>query len=181
MSQQNEERQKAIDVFLHPEGSKPVVAKTEADQTIGELLRNAGIEPGEDLHVFIGDVPDDASRDEVDEDDEIGPVRTDDRVKDVELKRHGHLTCHRCPVIKVSVEYNCENVGRRFRPTATVSRVIAWARRRLNLDEAAATDLVLRISGRNEDLRPDTRLGELVSGESCSLSFDLVAPALING
>ena len=85
MSQENKGRQEVIEVFLHPEGGKPVVAKTEGEQTIGELLRNAGIEPSEDLHVFIGDIPDDPSRDEVDEDSENGPVLVSGRLKDVGL------------------------------------------------------------------------------------------------
>ena len=44
----------------------------------------------------------------------------------------------------------------------------------LRLDAAAASEFVLRLSGTQDQLRPSRRLGELVQGGECKLSFELV-------
>jgi hypothetical protein len=97
------------------------------------------------------------------------------------LKEHSHISCHTCKVITVAVFYNGEEVKKKFPPSALISFITRWAKKRLKLDDASAEKLVLQIAGTNERPRPDVRLGQLGTIQGCKIVFNLVAAELIQG
>ena len=177
---QSHDSDASLEVFIHPENGTPYPLRVSENQTIGDILKAADIDLDDDIQVCLGDAEDLPQLDDSDE-DELEPIDLGLKPGEVGLQKHGHLTCHRCRAIKVEVSYNCEDVTRRFRPSATIERVTRWAVRRLGLDAAAAQDLELQFCDSETRPRPEERLGELVSGRSCKLCFSLVAPVLVNG
>jgi len=92
------------------------------------------------------------------------------------LSVHAH---HR-KEIGVIVRYAGRHIHRVFRPSATVSRVKAWALTELCVSESDGAELMLQIAG--TDVRPDVdvHVGALAKHHH-EVTFDLVPSPRING
>ncbi len=168
-----------IDFFVSPEGEQAKLVAARPEQTLSEALSASGI-GGESLLAYHGDDPDDIDLDEPDE-AAFGTVDLDATIASLDVRRHGHITCHRCRLMNVAVNYNGREVARNFRPAATVARVTEWAERRLGISDGDADGLVLEVCESDDRPRGEQRLGELVHGSRCAICFDLVPRERVNG
>ena len=168
-----------LEAFLHLPGKCPQIVKAEHEVTLRSILSEQGVEIGgaSDLFIFLGEC-EDASAAAEDVRNDTGPlVPTDvDRtLQDLDLEQHRHVHCSRCQAIDVTVNFSNKARNRRFLPTATVGAATRWSRRSFRLDDAAASEFVLRISETMEHPRPSEHLGDLLpDDDACSLSFELI-------
>ena len=109
-----------------------------------------------------------------DGEDEHAPVDVTLTLEVLELKRHRHMHVHRCRHVAVEVNFSGRTKRRKFSPAATIGVVTQWARKKFQLDPAAAAEYVLQLCSSTEQPRPDEHLGELVEPPKCSICFDLV-------
>lgn len=161
-----------IEIFIHPAGEKPQITSVEASDTIAQALAKAGIVVSPEDHLFVAGSEDD-NAEVVGDDDPDQPVLLSARVGDVGLTRHGHLHCHPCRRIQVTVRKD-ETKTRKFAPTARVARVRRWALKAFGLSGQAASDFVLQLCDSDQRPRPNQHLSELAQSDTCSICFDLV-------
>lgn len=96
------------DVFLHAEGTKPKVVQIDDSAILLEVLREAGVlaKGDKDVHVFIGEIEnDDDGDDEDDSEDKQDPVDPKKTAKELDLRRHRHVHCHRCRRVAVEASF----------------------------------------------------------------------------
>ena len=163
------------ELFLHCQDAKPEVIHAGLEEKLLDVLVRAGVdvERQNDLHVFVGE-SDEALRkpdDTEDHADDYGPVDVTLLIDKLD-PQHQHIHCYSCQQVAVDVNFGNQTEQRKFSPATTVGTVTTWACGKFNLDDAAASDCVLRICGTGEQPRPDKYLGELVQ-KSCSLCFNL--------
>ena len=164
------------ELFLHCQDANPQIIHAAHDEKLLDVLVRANVieELQIDFLVFIGE-SDEALRkpdDTEDRADDHGPVDAKLPIGELDLQ-HRHIHCYNCRHVAVDVNFGDQIEQRKFSPVTTIGVVTTWACRKLRLDDAAASDCVLRICGTSEQPRPDKYLGELVQ-KSCSLCFDLV-------
>jgi hypothetical protein len=167
-----------LELFIHRQGMKPVIATASPGDRLREvLIRMEVIKAGQDeFLIFVGESIE-ALGEPVDTKDGCDihqPVDVELTVEVLELKRHRHVHLHKCRHVRVEVNFAGETKGRRFSPAATVGVVTQWARRKFDLDPAAAAEYVLQICKTHKQPRSDEHLGELVDFPTCSICFDLV-------
>lgn len=164
------------ELFLHCQDTKPQVVHADLEEKLLDVLVRAGVvvEHQNDFHVFVGE-SDEALRkpdDTEDRADDYGPVDVTLLIDKLD-PQHQHIHCYVCQQVAVDVNFGNQTEQRKFSPATTVGIVTTWACRKFRLDDAAASDCVLRLCGTREQPRPDKYLGEVVQ-KSCSLCFDLV-------
>lgn len=164
------------ELFLHCQGAKPQVIQAAPEEKLLDVLVRAGIvdKHQNDLHVFVGESDEVLRRPDDTEDraDSHGPVDLALPIDKLD-PQHRHIHCYICQKVAVDVNFGNQTEQRTCSPATTVGIVTTWACRKFRLDDAAASDCVLRFLGTDEQPRPDKYLGELVE-KDCSLSFDLV-------
>lgn len=167
---------KTIEIYLHGSDIKPRVAQASGSDTLRDVLTRNELGRGGDIQVFVG-ACNEALNAPASTDDEVdtqAPVNLDHTLDALELHRHRHVHCYRCPRVAVVVNFGGGAKRRKFSPAATIEVVTQWARKRFGLDDAAADELVLQICGTNIRPRPDKHLGELREAADCNVCFDLV-------
>jgi len=162
-----------FEVFIYPAGGKPVTATANPTDTIAQVLAQAGITPAPGEHLFIGEAVDDGA-DVVGDDDADEPHAPHTTVADTKLRHHGHIHCHPCHRIEVTVNFNGPPKSRKFAPSARVARVRRWALKAYDLTGPAASDFMLQICQSDQRPRLTQHLSELVKSGTCSICFDLV-------
>lgn len=167
-----------IEHFVHVHGARPRAVKAPPTDTLEDVLTRLGIrkEGNDEILVFIGEC-DEALADNQEGEagaDHHAPIDAGLTLEALELHRHRHVHCHTCRHIAVHVNFNGESRHRKFSPATTIAVVTHWAWKKFGLDAAAAADYVLQIAGSEEQPRPDQHLGELTTGATCALAFDLV-------
>lgn len=167
-----------LEHFVHAEGTKPTVVVGVPDDKLWDvLIRTEIIREGQDnIFVFVGEC-DEALRepDHVEDGvDEHAPVDVSLSLVMLELHRHRHVHCHRCRHVAVEVHFGGKTKAHRFSPATTINVVTQWARRKFQLDAAAAAEYVLQLCNSTDQPRSDKHLGELVNAPKCSICFDLV-------
>src|SRR5262245_18383010 len=103
MSTENE----TIDLFIHREGVAPKAVRATANESLAEVLERAGVKHDPGLHVFVGEATaalEDA-RDDDQGEDAHDPVDPSCRVGELGVGRSGHVHCHRCRRVAVTVNY----------------------------------------------------------------------------
>ncbi len=148
------------------------------------LLVRAGLQPRPDLLVFVGQPQSALAQPDADVDDAEDvhePADAAITLAGLGIHRSGHVHCHRCHHVAVTVYYKNHEVRRRFSPATTVAAVTAWARHRFKLADADAEKLILQICDSDRRPRPEEHLGELVHAPDCRLCFDLVPEQKIEG
>lgn len=167
-----------LEMFVHAQGAKPIVAVAARGETLREVLVRVGVLGGEqhDILVFVGESEEALNEADDIEDgaDQHAPVDVSLTIDVLDLKRHRHVHVHRCRHVAVEVNFGGQTKRRRFSPATTIAVVTKWARKKFHLDPAAAAEYVLRRCNSTEQPRPDKYLGELVHAPACSICFDLV-------
>ena len=161
-----------LEVFVHLPGKRPTVVPAEPTETLRTLLSRleVGNDSTHDILVFVGECDHALTEGE----DSHQPADLDLTLADLELNKHHHLHCSRCPEINTFIHFSGKELNRKFSPATTVEVATRWARMNLRLDAAAASEFVLQLSDSTEQPRPSQHLGELVEGGECKLSFELV-------
>ena len=161
-----------LEVFVHLPGKRPRVVPAEPTETLRNLLSRleVGNEGAHDILVFVGECDHALTKGE----DSHQPADLDLSLADLELDKHHHLHCSRCPEIDTFIHFSGKELNRKFSPATTVEVATRWARMNLRLDAAAASEFVLQLSGTEDKPRSSQHLGELVQGGECKLSFELV-------
>lgn len=161
-----------IEIFIHPAGGKSLIATVEASDTIAQALVKAGINVSPDDQLFVAGSEDD-NAEVVGDDDLDEPVPHTARIGDAGLTHHGHVHCHRCHRIEVTVQKD-DTKARKFAPTTRVARVRRWALNAFGLSGQAASDFVLQLCDSDKRPRLNQHLSELTQVGTCSICFDLV-------
>jgi hypothetical protein len=170
-----------VEVFLHEPGKEPVGIQVGSQDTFEAVLEQARA-LGRQVDVFVGEPEDDfEGESSQDEEDHHDPVSLSDTLASVGVLRHCHLHICHCRRVAVELFYQEKTLRRRFSPGTTVARVIRWARKRLNLNDADADRLVLQVPDSKQQPRLNQHLGELVHHHLCSLCFNLVHDIRVEG
>ena len=167
-----------LELFVHQSGHRPAVVNAESTETLRGLLRRLDVKPeGVDRpFVFVGECADAIKVSEGAENgaDAHVPADLDLTLDELDLERHRHIHCHACADVDTTILFSGKVLNRKFSPATTIEVATQWARMNLRLDPAAASEFVLRLSGTTDQPRPSQHLGELVPGDECTLSFELV-------
>ena len=161
-----------LEVFLHLPGKRPTAVSAEPTETLRALLSrlDVGNDAGHDILVFVGECDPALTEGE----DSHKPADLGLTLADLEVDKHHHLHCSRCPEIDTFIHFSGKALNRKFSPATTVQAATQWARDNLRLDGAAASEFVLQLSSAQDKPRSSQHLGELVQGGECKLSFELV-------
>lgn len=124
---------------------------------------------------------DDVARDADDGEDAHEPTDPSRLVGELGIRRGGHVHCHRCRRVAVTVHYQQHTARRRFSPAATVGTATSWAHHRFKITDTDKVNFVLQVCDSDRRPRPDEHLGELVHAPDCKLCFDLVPEKKIEG
>lgn len=102
---------------------------------------------------------------------------------EIEAKRALSLVAHRCHEIHVKVRYEHHTDEHKFRPSATVFKVLQWAVNvpKFGLDPTGKAKANLMLPGADQPLPKDTVIGRLVSHDQCELTLDLTLKDFTNG
>lgn len=173
-----------IDLFIHREGMPPKAVRASGGEPLTEALKRAGLELRPGLLVFVGQPPSAVAQPDVDVDDAQDahePADPASTLAGLGIHRSGHVHCHVCRHVAVTVHYKQHEARRRFSPATTVAAVTAWARHRFKLTDADAETLILQVCDSDRRPRQEEHLGELVHAPDCRLCFDLVPDKRIEG
>ena len=96
-------------------------------------------------------------------------------------KNERRLHMGHCLKVAITVRYAGRTVERSFRPMATIERVKRWAVRELGIAPEDANELVLQLSGSDEQPSRDRHVGCYVGDNGCTVIFDLVRAYTVNG
>ena len=169
---------KLLEVFVHQAGKRSEVVSTEAEMTLRALLSQHGVEIdcAGDIFVFVGECDDALKAPEGVENgaDTHVPADIDRTLDELDLEKHRHIHCYACPEVDTTILFSDKVLNRKFSPATTIEVATGWARMNLRLDQAAASEFVLQLSGTTDQPRPSQHLGELVKDGECTLSFELV-------
>jgi hypothetical protein len=167
-----------LELFIHSQGAKPKIAVAHPHEVLRDVLvREEMIKQDQDaVLIFVGEWEEALSEaNEIDNgEDTHNPVDVLATVEVLELHRHRHVHVHKCKRVAVEVNFNDQTKRHRFSPATTIAVVTQWARKKFKLDGAAGAEYVLRICNTDQQPRPSTHLGELVTPPTCAICFDLV-------
>jgi hypothetical protein len=166
-----------VEIFVHAEGRMPVPVKVLLNESLEDILKLAGIEPKAELNVFCGESVEALSQSaqaEGLEEDKHEPVSMKQTLDKVEIGKPGHIHCHRCKKIKVTVNYKEKTVIRQFSPATRIQTITVWARKQFGLTDIDADKMILEIDSTNERPRQSQHVGELVNYPDCKIVFSLV-------
>ena len=165
-----------LEIFLRLPGKGPQAIFGGPNETLGTLLSRFDIESHSDVFVFVGECEDALHAPESVENgaDAHTPADFNRTLDELEMEKHRHIHCHNCPEINTTMHFSGKTLNRKFSPAATIEVATKWACMNLRLDQAAASEFVLRISGSENQPRQSQHLGELVKGGECAVSFELV-------
>ena len=143
------------------------------DQVLGRIGRSDLRQDGQ--LIFVEDLPAPIGGDSIVE--ELIPLYPDGATPPP-LKLH----VTRCRAVQVTVRFNGETKRRLFTPGAVVERVLRWAAiRAFGLSPRDASDHVLQLTDNSRRPDRDVHIGALVSGDTCSVDFDLVPHERVEG
>ncbi len=174
-----------VELFIHSEGKRePRVVVVDDDRSLGNVLDDLGLAGGADeMHVFLGEATDllDAGLGEDDGESSHEPVERMLPAREAGRGGFGHVHCHRCRRVVVTVQYRSRCQRRRVSPATTVETLLEWAKRIFGLSGCDAEALALRICGDDANLSGNEHVGELTRAPECSVCFDLVPEPKMQG
>ncbi len=165
-----------VEVLVHCAGRPARRTSANPAAPVGELLRSLGVD--DDLLVFEAEVevPDDG-----DADIESQPIAGERRLRDLTGGPAVSIHCHHCRQIRTTVNYHSRSIERKLPPSTRATKVLRWAKRKFELTDADADNLVLFLCDGGEQVRGTDHLGELTSGGKCEIRFDLSKEHNIEG
>jgi hypothetical protein len=163
-----------INVFIHASGRQPEAVAAAAEETLADVLRRLNLLPAGDEghHIFVGEAVTELI--EVDEGADHAIVDINLKLEALDLHKHRHVHLHKCKRIAVLVHFSADTEEHKFKPNTTIGVVTDWARKQFPIDPPLAHEYVLEITGTNTQPRSTEHLGDVVKGDTCSISFDLV-------
>lgn len=96
-------------------------------------------------------------------------------------KNEKHFHIGRCHKVMVSVRYAGRTVEKNFKPVATIGWIKRWAVKEIGITTEDANELVLQLTGSDEQPSRDRHVGCYVRGNECEVAFDLVRAYTVNG
>jgi len=164
---------KEIEVYVHGEGvaDLKLIKINEAD-TVAELLKKAheaGIKTAEGDEKIIVTLED--------EDDE---KHHGHGAESCGIKHHGHVHCHRCHRVAVTVIYNGKEKSKEFAPAATGAKIKKWALHEFGISGKDAENKTLFLDDKKE-LQADDHIGTFVKYPHCSIKLHLTGVVEVNG
>jgi hypothetical protein len=165
-----------VDLFVHRQGARPKAVRVSLQQSLESAMKQGGATVEHGMFVFVGESEHSLAEPQEVEDGEdvheaVAPAQA---VALAGLHNGGHVHCHRCHRVVVSVHYEAHTKRHRFSPATTVATATEWAKRKFKLTDTDAQHYVLQIHDSTQQPRPDEHLGELVHGHDCELCFDVV-------
>jgi len=163
---------KNIEIYIHGSGTteEKLVAISE-ESTVRDLIeaaRRAGIADSSELILIL--------------EDEEEPLQPDDRLCDCGVKHKGHLSCHTCRKIEVTVHFNGQAASRSFAPSKKVKGVLKWALSEFGLTGVDAENKELRNGGADGIiLQSQQHIGSFVHHPHCSLELYLTGIVEVQG
>jgi hypothetical protein len=157
-----------IEIFVHGQGAKPVLVAASSGEILRDVLVRAGIIPAGEtstilVFVFVAEC-DEALREADDVEDGVdqhAPVDANQTLDALGVRTHHHVHHHRCRYIAIDVNFGGKTKHRRFSPATTIAVVTAWARKKLKLDQAAASEYRPLICHTANTPRDDVHIGTM--------------------
>ena len=160
-----------INVFVQGEGVKDVLRlQLESQATVLDVKRacaSHGVQVNSEAVVFL--------------EDEDEPLDDGVRVESLTGKHGVRLHVHRCRRVTVKVTYSGRVVQQVFGPGRTVGAVKKWAAKEFGIPREDAAELVLQLTGTQDQPDVDVHIGTLAACPACAVAFDLVPNQRIQG
>ena len=178
-----ERERQTVDLIVHREGGVPQLVQARSDSRLKDALDQGAIGTDPALHVFVGESTVAlAELPEVENgEDAHSPANMEQTLNALGIHGTGHIHCHRCLRVRVTVNYQNRSAHHRFSPAATIATTTRWARNKFHLDDIDADKLVLQICNSSDRPRGSQHLGDLVHAPACEICFDLVPELKIEG
>lgn len=173
----------SIELFIHSEGERePRVVVVDDDRPLAQVLEDIGLVSDDEWHVFVGE-PTDLIETSPGEEGESSHAAVDLAIpaRDAGQGGFGHVHCHRCRRIRVTVQYRSKHHRWHASPATTIETLLEWAKRVFGLVGSDAEGLALRLCGEHANLSGLEHVGELTRPPECSLCFDLVPDPKMQG
>lgn len=104
---------------------------------------------------------------------------------ELDEKHHGRhsisVIAHRCKEIHVTVNFEHLSKEHRFKPSATINRVLHWAVKAFELDHMQRSKANLILPGADKPLLKDDVLAQYAKFPHCKLVLDLTLKDFTNG
>lgn len=161
-----------IKIYVHGENTREqMFLEIPPDATVEEIIRlyheqfpNAG--NVEEIALFMEDIDDIKERKH--------PHH------DAGIHHRGHIHCHRCKEIEVTVVYNGDDKFLHFAPSTLAKRVLKKALEEFHINEHDAGDYELKIDERTI-LAPTDHIGSFTSFPKCHVKLFLTAKRPVQG
>ena len=153
-----------IQIYVHGENSR--------EAKLIEVLENASIK--DLINDFQKEFTNTSNSEEIEiflEDDE-SPVDKHHSVSENGIKKRGHIHCHRCKKIAVTVFYNGEDKSFHFPPSATTKSIMNKVVKAFNIKESDAGDYLLKLEDKTI-LQPSDHIGSFVTFPHCQIKLFL--------
>lgn len=160
-------------VFIHAAGiggvKRVAIEGTDSVATLIEKARALGFPGDGDAQAYL-------------EDDEA-PLDWGVAIADLEIPENASVHVSVCPRVNVKVRYAGDTEDRDFAPAQRVRHVFNWAisDRAFDIAKQDAQDLALRQCGQQGAANSDDHVGSFLSGDDCSVCFDLLPIKRIQG
>lgn len=161
-----------FELYIHGPGTtdEKLVA-ISGDATVLDLIeaaKRAGVADHPELILLI--------------EDEDEPLPLDARLCDCGVKHKGHLSCHTCRKIEVTVHFNGQAAQRKFAPGRKVKGVLKWALSEFGLGGVDAENKELRLGGADGlILQSQQHIGSFAGHPGCSLELYLTGIVEVQG
>jgi len=170
----------------NPSAKNYIVGENSPQPTVIEFADDATIDDAKRAAIEHGLTTEtDPTKLQVYVEDDESDVEGSQLLRDLPTKgKRRRIYCGRCrKLVTVTVHFDCREVRSKFWAGSRLQRVIDWATRELELSDADADDLVLRLnSGDGDPLDLDFLLASVVRhGGKCAIAFFLTPDVLVNG
>jgi hypothetical protein len=163
---------KKIELYIHGPGTaEEKLVAISGEATVLDLIeaaKGAGVADGPELILVI--------------EDEDDPLPMDARLCDCGVKHKGHLSCHTCRKVEVTVHFNGQEAQRKFAPGRKVKGVLKWALSEFRLAGVDAENKELRLGGAEGlILQSQQHIGSFAARPGCSLELYLTGIVEVQG
>lgn len=161
-----------IQVYIHGENNRePKLIEIAENATVLEIIEAYLKEfPGtgnpQEIEIFL--------------EDQDGPRQKDHDCQEAGIHKRGHIHCHRCNQIVVSIFYNGEDKPFHFPPATTGKTILKKAIHAFNISEADAGDYLLKLDDKTI-LLPSDHIGSFASYPHCQVKLFLTPTKPVQG
>lgn len=159
-------------IYVHGENSR--------EPKLIEVPENASVK--DIINKYQQEFPDTGTSDEIElfiEDEEDPKQKNQPDEKDW-FKKRGHIQCHRCKKIAVTIVYNGDDKSFTFSPSTTTKKILKKAILAFGINEADAGDYLLKLDDRTI-LQPSDHIGSFTSFPGCQVKLFLTPTKPVQG